>query len=508
MLSEEPIKYPVACMGTRVAFINGYSWAIITKFDGLELFRSDDIGETWESKGTILTHTSALTSLEASLFADYDNDLFYWTAHVYKSGSAHAIYVGQVDLSDADNPSIGSAIDVSSDTTTSGYYFPTIVESGAGYFFLSYMTERAGSSPYHQYYTLMTSDYTDWTGTTELNIANSASDSGRIMIARRRGYNGVCVCYINNSRVVYRYNANGNANLNGDWTAAADVFALAVQEPPTNNWYLYKPFDIIGRSNGEIWCTFAEVGQDFQIFRTSTFSGAWTSVGSIVTSFTAYNIATCFRDNGNSDELEEMFVALSGTSSLTGGEVYLRRISDGSTVSESVSDIVSHPSLPEYVVYMSGGLPALYQKERPTFTSPPSGTWTSEVRNTSGATTWGNLSIQDMDFPDSGFGASATYYVETRTGAVAVPDVTWEAWTAATDLGSYLYQVNSTANDYVQLRITMDSSPTLHDFIIPQVKVSDGDPLPIQLSYSTGVYTRPMTGITWYMRYKVLRYNR
>lgn len=501
ILSEEPTRYSVACMGTRVAFINGYSWAIITRFDGLELYRSNDLGQTWVSKGTIITHTSSLISLEASLFADYDNNLFYWTAHVYKSGSAHAIYVGQVDLSDANNPSIGTAIDVSSDTTTSGYYFPTIVKSGAGYFFLSYMTERAGSSPYHQYYVLMSSNYADWTGATELNIANSATSAGRIMLARRRGYNGVCVCYIYSSRVYYRYNANGNTNLNGDWTSAAYITTLTVQLPSSSYWYYYKPLDVISKSDGELWCTFAESGDDFRIYKTSTFSGSWTSVGLINTSTTAYNIATCFRDNGNSDEpFEEMFVALYSTSSTDGG-VYLRRISDGASTSEVVLDIMSHPSLPEYVLYISGGLPSLYQEKRPSF-SVLSGTWTSESRSTTGATSWGNLSVQDMDFPDSGFGTSATYYVETKTPIDG-------AWIAATDLGNYTYQINSTVDNSIQVRVTMDSSPTLHNILTPQVKVSDSDPLPILLYYNTTILGKPATlGVTWYMRYSVLKLNR
>lgn len=502
-LTEEPEQY--STLGQRrVCYINGYSWAIITRHDGIKLYRSSDKGQNWILKGTVLAHSSSLISLEASLHAIPSSNLFYWVAHVYKTGLVHAIYVGQVNLTDVNNPVIGSIIDVSSQTTTTGYYLPHITLSESGYFYLSYMTTRAGSSPYHQYYTLMSNNYTNWAGTVELNIGNSGTSVGRIVMERQRGANGLCVIYVSTSNPKYRYNVSGNVNGAGDWSIESNVAVITMIDPGSTHWLRYKIISIASRYTGEMWCVLGESG-NLKAYYTSTYSGVWT-LGKTIVALNIYSNSLCIRDYGNDELTDELLVIVyytSGNVSYVYMSILLEADTDTIYQIGGANDKVVWTSSPEFVTYRPGGVACVFMETEPTFGTVYSGTWTSDIRNVLGVTSWGDLTIQNEHFPSSGHGSGQTYFVETRTGPISPPA---GAWTATTEISPYTYQVNSVVNTYIQIRITYTTDPTLFDSLIPYTPVDNVSPLPIRLDYITPTKIEPVA-LMWYMRHGILRYE-
>lgn len=500
ILTNDPYELSCHTQGRRIAYINNYHWAVISRFSGTYLYRSSDLGVTWILKGTILAHTSTLTVFSLHIHAIPSSNLFYWSAHVYKTGSIHNIYVGQVDLTDPDNPVIGSATNVSDQTTTTGCYYAQITLTGAGSFYLSYMTTRAGGSPYHQYYTLMSNNYTNWAGCVELNIANSSTAVGRIVIERRRSLNGVCIVYYSGTNAKYRYNSVGNSNLNGDWTVESNVSAVTVAQPSTSTWLQRKLLSIASTSDGKIACTVTTTTTSY-VYYTDTFVGVWTAVISGGSS-TYLNTSITIVDNG--DIPYDVIAYLLNYTNVS--YIYVQPFVVGASYSNqsqigTTDDIIYFVSSPEYVpLFIKYAVPLFSEKS--VGMSVLSGIWTSDIKNVTGVTSWGNLTLQNELFPDSSHGIGQTYYIETRTGNTSPPA---GAWTGVTQLGPTTYQVNSALGNYIQIRISYSTDPTLYDSLIPLTSVDDISPLPITLNY-TVPSSRALMGITWYMRYGVSRY--
>lgn len=496
ILTDEPWQLSTHTQGRRAAYINSYHWAIISKYSGTYLYRSSDLGQTWILKGTILAHTSSMTVFSLHLHAVPDSDLFYWSAHVYKTGGVHNIYVGSVDLSDPDNPVISGITDVSDQTTTTGCYYAQITLSGAGYFYLSYMTTRDGGSPYHQYYTLMSNDYTNWVGSVELNIGNSTVSVGRIVMERRRGLNGLCVLYISAGRVRYRYNNIGNSNVNGNWTAESNVTTTLPVQPPTSTWLRYKNISVASQYDGTLICAIGMSSKTY-IYTTSTFSGVWTAMVSVGSATPCY-----YNTLSIVDAYEEVLVLFYSTS--TTSYIYVRSLQTEENNIVQIGaggDILYYVSSPEYV-------PSWIKYAIPLFSEhntqvAHAGRWTSNVRDITGILGWGSLTMQNEIFTGSSHGSGQTYYIETRTGPDDPPN---GAWTAVTEIAPYTYQVNSALGDYIQIRINYSNNTTLHKMLIPLTSVSDASPLPIMLMFTGKILLFSIMGTTWYQRYGVFQY--